>query len=136
MKSDYQRPGSGPYDQEWATLSARHRRYHPVCEVVGCGHKAEHVDHIITIAARPDLRLDPTNLQSLCQHHHSALTMAYDSGRLDGACDPDGMPLDPSHPWNSGSSAEAIRNTNNRPKADPIIAARLKRRFVNGFGRQ
>jgi len=32
---------------------------------------AEEVDHIIDIADRPDLRLDPNNLQGLCKSCHS-----------------------------------------------------------------
>jgi 5-methylcytosine-specific restriction endonuclease McrA len=32
---------------------------------------AEEIDHIIPIRERPDLRLDPSNLQALCKRCHS-----------------------------------------------------------------
>lgn len=127
--------GAGPYDRDWAKLSRSYRRAHPICEVVGCGQNSAHVDHIETIASAPWRRLDRSNLQALCHHHHSALTMAYDMGRLDGACNGDGMPLDPNHPWNAESNAEAIESANTRRQADPRLAAKLKRRYVNGFQR-
>jgi 5-methylcytosine-specific restriction protein A len=33
------------------------------------------VDHIIPLRRRPDLRLDRSNLQSLCKSHHSQKTL-------------------------------------------------------------
>jgi hypothetical protein len=119
-------------DYEWQKLRKQHRRYHPICEVEGCGKRMQHVDHIVTVAEAPERRLDPTNLQSLCHPHHNRLTRAYDSGRLGGVCDEAGNPLDPNHPWNQPSSKKAIENVNDRPKADPKVAARLKRQYVNG----
>lgn len=119
-------------DYAWQKLRKEHRRFHPFCEVVGCGRKAQHVDHIQTVAERPDLRLNSGNLQSLCHAHHNRLTRAYDAGRLDGACDEAGNPIDPNHPWNQPSSKAAIERANRRGKADPKLAAKLKRQYVNG----
>lgn len=121
-----------PYDRDWIAAKNRYKKYHPLCEVVGCGQRAEHVDHIQTVRARPDLRLDPSNMQSLCQHHHSALTMAYDRARLAGACDADGNTLDPNHPWAQKDGLAAIHVTNQPRPVDLQQAARLKRQYVTG----
>lgn len=119
-------------DVDWQKLRRQHRRYHPICEVEGCGKRTEHVDHIVTVAEAPERRLDPTNLQGLCHAHHNRLTRAYDLGTLDGVCDENGNPLDPNHPWNQTTNAEAIDRTNKRRKADPDVAAKLKRQYVTG----
>ena len=77
-------------------------------------------------------RPDPSNLQSLCHAHHNRLTRAYDAGSIRGACDVDGNPLDPSHPWAMSTNAEAIKAANTRTKASPMLAARLKQQAVRG----
>lgn len=121
-----------PYDRDWIIAKTRYKKYHPICEVVGCGAQTEHVDHIQTVRARPDLRLDPSNFQALCQHHHSALTMAYDRKRLTGACDVEGNTLDPNHPWAQDDNAGALAATTNKLMGDAALAARLKRQYVTG----
>jgi hypothetical protein len=123
-----------PYDKQWIRLKNRYRKYNPVCEVVGCFEASAQVDHILTVKARPDLRLSWNNLQALCHSHHAALTRAYDDGRLDGACDADGNSLDPNHPWNL-STADGIAVANNHRKADPALKAKMKRQYVTGFRR-
>lgn len=47
---------------------------HPTCSVAGCGELASDVDHVMTIALQPGLRLDPANLRSFCHSHHSQRT--------------------------------------------------------------
>ena len=121
-----------PYDAEWHRLSAKFRKTHPFCMVRGCGKPSEHVDHIVTVRAAPHLRLEWTNLQALCQTHHSRLTHAYDQGRLTGVCDEEGLPLDPNHPWAKATQAEQIAAVNRKVRADPITAARLKIDYVRG----
>lgn len=126
------------YSRDYFKARARHMRDHPWCEM--CAHmgkwvKAEHCDHIETVQARPDLRIDPRNFQSLCGRHHDILTAAFDSGDLRGACDENGLPLDPRHPW-AQASPQAALDTVNIPFAPspppPGLAAALKRRAVRG----
>lgn len=123
---------ANPYDQDWHKLAARFRRANPHCAVAGCRRKAYHVDHILTVRTHPHLRLEWGNLQSLCHTHHSALTSAYDRGSIRGACDIDGSPIDPSHPWAQANSADAIDTVNQKPRVDPEYGARLKRDYVKG----
>jgi hypothetical protein len=121
---------SGTYDHQWDRLAKRHLRIHPVCAVTGCGKPAKHVDHVVPVAVAPHRRLDPTNLQGLCHACHNRLTAAYDKGSIAGACDAAGLPLDPSHPWRQSTNAAAIDVANRKPKANPFVAARLKRAAV------
>lgn len=126
------------YDKAYFRARAIHMKRHPWCEMClrkGVWTRAAHCDHIETVRARPDLRLDPDNFQSLCGPHHDLITVAFDSGDLRGACDDNGMPLDPRHPW-AQATPEAAMATVNRPfekmPAPPGLAARLKRRAVRG----
>jgi hypothetical protein len=98
------------YDSVWAKLRARHLAAHPACVV--CGRAGEHVDHIVTVRLDPSRRLDPANLQTLCERHHSILTNAHDVARRDpegkpmpsGQVDKLGRHLDPAHPWHDPAS--------------------------------
>ena len=119
-------------DPRWKQLSRRHRAAHPVCSVAGCGKRAELVDHIVTVKAAPHRRLDPSNLQSMCWSCHNRLTRAYDAGSIRGACDVDGLSLDPSHPWNAVDNAAAIKAANTKQQPSPALAARLKLGAVRG----
>ncbi len=61
------------YDAAWEKLSLEHRKKEPLCrecDYRGYARIAELVDHIIPIRDRPELRLDPKNLQALCQRCH------------------------------------------------------------------
>jgi 5-methylcytosine-specific restriction protein A len=65
------------YDAEWRRLRAIHLRDNPYC--VECAkfgkvEKATEVDHIIPHKGDDSLRLDASNLQSLCHYHHSQKT--------------------------------------------------------------
>lgn len=126
------KPGNIPYDHDWQRLSKRFLKVHPMCMVRGCGRQAKHADHIVTVRAAPHLRLEWSNLQALCHQHHSRLTHAYDQGRLNGACDVDGMPLNPAHPWAQATQRNAIEAVNRKAAADPSVAARLKLGYVRG----
>lgn len=59
------------YDAAWRALAARYRAAHPQCEAPGCSAAAAVVDHRIPIRAAPALRLEWSNLISLCAAHHS-----------------------------------------------------------------
>jgi hypothetical protein len=123
-------PGVDPNDAKQRACNRAFLKAHPMCAVVGCGRRARHADHIRTVRAAPRLRYDWSNLEPLCHSHHSRLTGAYDSGSIRGACDVDGNPLDPGHPWAQADNQAAIVAVNADQRADPVVAARLKRRFV------
>ncbi len=65
------------YDGAWRKVRAQFLTAHPRC--VECGATASEVDHIQSIAERPDLRLKWSNLRSFCKPHHSRRT-ALDQG--------------------------------------------------------
>lgn len=115
-----------PYDHRWGNLSRRFLANHPVCATKGCGQGSAHADHIQPVKVAPYRRLDETNLQALCHACHNRITAAYERGSLAGACDEDGLPLDPSHPWQQVGNAAATVVANIRPKPSPFIAARIK----------
>ena len=62
------------YDADWARLRRWYAGQYPICQWPGCTQPMQDVDHIIPIEHRPDLRLDATNLQSLCRSHHGVKT--------------------------------------------------------------
>jgi 5-methylcytosine-specific restriction protein A len=60
---------------DWFRTRARVlRRDKHRCRAAGCRRKAEHVDHVISIANGGTW--DEENLQSLCKDHHDAKTAA------------------------------------------------------------
>lgn len=64
------------YDAAWEKVRRAHLARHPCCCVPGCptAHDRLNVDHIVSVRDDPTRRLDPTNLRTLCQSHHSART--------------------------------------------------------------
>ena len=115
-------------DPAWKAMRAKFRRFHPICQVVGCNRKTQHVDHIETVEAAPHRRLDWSNLQGLCHPCHNRLTAAYDRGTVRGACDVEGNPLDPGHPWCQPDNRSMTIAANAKPIVDPRVAAWLKKR--------
>ena len=99
------------YDRRrWHRVRARQLAREPLCRAcaaVGRTTLAEHVDHVVAIAAG-GASFDPDNLQSLCGPCHSGKTNAVDVGGREAkawtlrGCFSDGSPRDPSHPWYSG----------------------------------
>ena len=72
------------YDAAWRQLRARYLRANPLCAFCardGRDTPATQVDHVETVAERPDRRLDWSNLRSLCDTHHSRRTADYLRGR-------------------------------------------------------
>lgn len=129
MRESRQKRG---YDKKWERLRAAFLILHPGCSVPGCRARATDVDHIQSVKNAPNRRLDPSNLQSFCHSHHSILTQAYDRGTIRGACDADGNPVDPGHPWAQEDNASAIVAANAEQRADPAVVARLKRAAAIG----
>lgn len=120
-------PRQRGYDSTWERLRAKFLKMYPRCAVHGCRRKALHVDHVVPVKVDPGRRLDWYNLQSLCHHHHTQITVAYERGSILGACDKNGLPLDPGHPWAQGDNRAAMQAVLERGKASVEIAAALKR---------
>ncbi|QQP93545.1 HNH endonuclease (plasmid) [Skermanella sp. TT6] len=71
------------YDGDWRRLRLAHIQSEPLCrrcKAEGRIVVADVVDHIVPISVDPDRRLDPSNLQSLCKHHHDVKTAREDGG--------------------------------------------------------
>jgi hypothetical protein len=77
------------------------------------------VDHIQARRIRPDLALEPGNLQTLCATCHSSAKQAHERSAGDvmaGGSSSTGWPADPGHPWNLPASASpAARLAPKRP---------------------
>lgn len=70
------------YDADWDKLSRSHRRIEPLCRECGFLGRVtvcELVDHIVPVVDAPERRLDRSNLQSLCQHHHDMTKRALEA---------------------------------------------------------
>ena len=81
--SAHRRPETRPtatergYDARWRRLRAQHLARNPwcvMCASFGKVEKATEVDHIIPHKGDDSLRLDASNLQSLCSYHHKSKT--------------------------------------------------------------
>lgn len=81
------------------------------------------VDHVKPRSQRPDLALDPANLQTLCGRCHGQAKQAHELAAGDvmaSGSSSSGWPIDPGHPWNLAASAPpAARLAPNRPSNDP-----------------
>lgn len=67
------------YDSDWYRLRRVHLETHPGCVVCGSTEGVD-VDHKVSIKDRPDRRLDPSNLQTLCRLHHNRKTHGKKAG--------------------------------------------------------
>lgn len=82
------------YDRQWRKVRAAHLAREPLCRICktsGIIEAATVVDHIQPIRERPDLRLDPSNLRSLCKTCHDRLNARQEAAELRG-CDAQGNP--------------------------------------------
>lgn len=89
------------YDAAWNRLRRAKLNADPLCEE--CNHlgrvvRATMVHHIQTIEAAPELRLEWSNLMSLCEACHN-LKHSGEAKQVTGA-DATGFPTNPNHPWN------------------------------------
>ena len=81
---DQHRPNSYQrgYDKRWSNeqgtgVRDQYVREHPLCEDCleeGRTTAVEHVHHVKKVKTHPELRLDTTNLRSLCEMHHNRRT--------------------------------------------------------------
>lgn len=65
------------YDSTWWKVRRAFLSQHPLCEdcqAAGRVRTADQVHHVKKVADRPDLRLDPSNLMSLCRSCHATRT--------------------------------------------------------------
>lgn len=92
-------PGDGFYGSaEWKRLRLQCLARDPRCKTPGCGRRSSHADHIVPRCNNgPDTL---ANLRGLCQQCHNRRTGS-GNGALQPieACDPRGLPTDPSDPW-------------------------------------
>nr|BDD44149.1 HNH endonuclease [bacterium] len=82
------------YDRDWQKLRDAHLADNPYCkycEELTIVEPATVVDHITPVRERPDLRLAPDNLQSLCKRCHDSVKQREEHGVSVG-CDIDGYP--------------------------------------------
>lgn len=63
----------------WRRARTLYLSLHPICELCQCAIATE-VHHILSLDARPDLALDPSNLQATCKPCHSRETVRQDGG--------------------------------------------------------
>jgi 5-methylcytosine-specific restriction enzyme A len=110
---DRKRPSSPRrgYDAAWRRARDAQLAREPLCRMcreVGMLAQATVVDHIQSVQERPDLRLEPSNLRSLCSAHHNWRTagdQGFNKGKAQNklvvrsGCDARGRPLG-DHPWN------------------------------------
>jgi 5-methylcytosine-specific restriction protein A len=110
---------------EWRSLRAatlkRDRYRCTQCATPIHGKGQARVDHIVTRRANPALALDPNNVRSLCvpcdaKRHREKGNPRHD---FTSACDQQGNPTDPLHPW-----------------ASPGRGTHTKANTKMGFGRQ
>lgn len=67
------------YSKEWIKLRNKRRSENPLCcdcESKGMIRGMKVVDHILSVEDRPDLALEYSNTQSLCDFHHILKTNA------------------------------------------------------------
>jgi 5-methylcytosine-specific restriction protein A len=70
-------PTQRGYGADWKRLRLAHLKANPLCVFcrdAGVVKAADVVDHIKSVVDHPDLRLEPSNLRSLCESHHNART--------------------------------------------------------------
>lgn len=82
---DRQRPSASKrgYDAAWKKLRRLILAAEPLCRMCKAEGRitlAQVVDHIVPIAQAPELRLDQSNCQPLCHHHHNVKTSTEDGG--------------------------------------------------------
>ena len=110
----------------WRKLRASVLRGEPLCrhcQSRGLIVVATEVDHCDNDSTNDD----PSNHQALCHDCHSLKTHLDQGHNVYLGCDVNGMPLDPSHPWNKEKSpatdshqptgyASFLANSNDLPK--------------------
>lgn len=90
------------YGSRWQTARATFLRSHPLC--VECAKQGKVtaaivVDHITPHRGDQTLFWDEANWQSLCKPHHDRDKQIIESRGYTSDVGPDGLPLDPNHPF-------------------------------------
>lgn len=108
-----------PYNtRRWRVLRGSHLALYPACE--GCGAMgrltpATVVDHRTPVQAGGHPFPPHAGLASLCVSCHSHKTArgveagAARTSKPRKGCNPDGSPLDPSHPWHTNHEEKSLR---------------------------
>jgi 5-methylcytosine-specific restriction endonuclease McrA len=93
------------YGWRWQQARAGHLRSHPWCvrcERQGRKTPATVVDHRVPHRGDPRLFWDRANRDSLCAACHCGPKQAIERRGYSNEVGPDGLPLDPQHPFNRG----------------------------------
>ncbi|OQW45379.1 MAG: hypothetical protein A4S16_13575 [Proteobacteria bacterium SG_bin6] len=105
-----------PYNTgNWKRLREAHLARHPLCvgcEAIGLTTVANTVDHIVPVSQGGAPFPSHDGLASYCGPCHSAKTArgveagAVTTRKPRRGCTPDGLPLDPTHPWRGENRSE------------------------------
>lgn len=110
--------GAAIYGSRWQKASRRYLEANPLCVMcqrMGHVHLAQAVDHVVphrlkaalasgdpvAIAKARRLFWDPSNWAGLCERHHNSTKQRIEKRGYEIGATEDGLPLDPSHPWNN-----------------------------------
>jgi len=86
----------------WKRLRLNQLAHSPLCVMCADSGKvtaATVVDHARPHKGDEELFFDPTNLQSLCKHHHDASKQRAEAQGFMPGCDESGNPIDPHAAW-------------------------------------
>lgn len=127
-----------PYSTaRWQRLRKAKLSESPLCETCerrGRKVEAQHVDHIVAIAAGGPAFPVMDGLRALCASCHSIKTNALDRAGGKGVaikgCGVDGLPLDPDHPFLTGGDTPLER----RGAVDQRPAAHTASQLVRDWG--
>jgi 5-methylcytosine-specific restriction protein A len=89
--------------KRWRTVAEHQRHEHPLCAIClehGVVTIARVTDHIVPHHGNPELFWSPTNLQSLCKHHHDSSKQQVERKGYVDDIGVDGWAVDPNHPSN------------------------------------
>lgn len=87
----------------WRKICSIHLGLNPLCDpclLSGKETPATIVHHKIPHKGDPKLFWDTENLESVCASCHSGIKRMEDLHGFSQACDENGNPTDPNHPWN------------------------------------
>ena len=91
------------YGARWQRYRAGFLRKHPLCQMhmlQGQVVEASVVDHIVPHKGDQTLFWDKANHQALCKTCHDSHKKRFELSGAEVGCNVDGIPVDPSHPWN------------------------------------
>lgn len=92
------------YNARWRKARLAHLSIEPFCRLCKSQGRivaAAVVDHIVAHRGDEELFWDPDNWQSLCKRCHDSVKQSEERTGKTKGCDSNGLPLDPSHRWNT-----------------------------------